>query len=170
MNHARYRVVAEQLDTINGPCEGEAISDALSRIAFAALPDWGAFEVPDWLVDGLRPLFARLMELSDSLKIDLLECLSHLYDSPVGPRPDLDLSELKAHLSTLPTGALPYALSIIARDGADAAPYLRRYVDHGNPDVRSEARAALERLQSVPPGQVCISSAAVSRSLASEGA
>lgn len=146
MNQTRYRVVAEQLDTINGPGDGDTISEALARIAFAALPDWGAFVVPGWLVDGLRPLFTRLLELSDSLQVDLLECMAHLYDSPVGPRPDFDLEELKANLASLSDGALPYALSIISKEGAAAEPYLRRYVDHQHPDVRTEARDGLERL------------------------
>lgn len=48
MNHARYRLVAEQLDTINGPGDGNTISEALARIVFAALPDWGDFVVPGW--------------------------------------------------------------------------------------------------------------------------
>lgn len=91
------------------------------------------------LVDGLRPLFARLLELSDSLQVDLLECMAHLYDSPVGPRPDFDLEELKANLGSLPDGALPFALSIISKEGAQAEPYLRRYVNHQHPDVRTEA-------------------------------
>ena len=147
MKDTRYRVVAEQLNYINGPFDTDIISDALARIAFAALPDWGAFEVPAWLVDGLRPMFARLMELTDSLKVDLLECLSHLYESPAGVRPDYDLTELKANLSRLPDAALPYALSIIAIDGSGAERYLESYLHHGRPDVRAEARAGLGRLQ-----------------------
>lgn len=146
MKDTRYRVVAEQLHTINGSFETDAISDALARIAFAALPDWGAFEVPVWLIEGLRPLFHRLMELSDSLKVDLLECLSHLYESPAGARPDYCLKELKANLSRLPDAALPYALSIIAIDGSGAELCLKPYLNHRHSDVRSEAKAALERL------------------------
>jgi hypothetical protein len=146
MKDTRYRIVAEQHNTIRTTSDSDAISDALARIAFAALPDWGTFEVPGWLIEGLRPLFARLMELSDSLKVDLLECLSHLYESSAGARPDYDLAELKANLSQLPETALPYALAIIASDGSGAETYLKSYLDHRHNDVRMEARAAWERL------------------------
>jgi hypothetical protein len=146
MKDTRYDVVAEQLNAINGPFEPDIISEALARIAFAVLPDWGEFEVPVWLVEGLRPLFARLWELSDSLKVDLLECLAQLYDSPTGTRPDFDLSELKANLDRLPVAALPYALAILVHD-EQAAPLLERYVQHPCADVRVEAQAGLERLR-----------------------
>lgn len=146
MKDPRYFVVAKQLKTIQESFDAESVSEALSRIAFAALPDWGDFEVPDWLVEGLRPLFSSLPELCDSLKVDLLECLAHLYDCPLGPRPDLELDELKANLSDLPVPALPFALSIIAHDGHDAKRYLEDYVDHEHSDVRTEALAALEKL------------------------
>jgi hypothetical protein len=146
MKDARYNVVAEQLNTINGPCEPDVISEALARIAFAALPDWGEFTVPVWLVDGLRPMVARMWELSDSLKVDLLECLAHLYETPAGFRPDFDLRELKANLARLPVTALPYALAIISHD-RDSARLLKMYVNHARADVRAEARAGLERLR-----------------------
>lgn len=146
MKDPRYTIVAEQLEAIHATIDSETISQALSRIAFAALPDWGQFEVPPWLVDGLRPLLASILDLSDSLKVDLLECLAHLYETPAGPRLDFELGELKANLAGLPTGALPFALAIIAHDGHDAKRYLEEYANHEHSDIRTEARAGLERL------------------------
>ena len=110
------------------------------------LPDWGELKVERWMIDGLKPIFAKLFELSGPLQVELLECMSLLYNRP-GFRPDFDLSQLKERLQDVSVAALPYAITIIAHDGPEGAEqFLRPLSQHQRRDVREEALDALGRL------------------------
>ncbi len=146
MIRAREKILREKLSLIAEPYERESVSRALSRIAFMVLPDWGDLTVERWMVDGLKPIFSRLLELSGPLQVELLECISLLYNRP-GFQPDFDLSELKERLLDVSVAALPYAISIIAHDGPEAVErYLRPLSQHQRRDVREEALDALSPL------------------------
>lgn len=146
MSRARDDIIRRQLSRIVEPYDREPVSRALSQIAFTVLPDWGEFQVESWMIDGLKPIFSQLFELSGPLQVELLECLSLLYKRN-GVQPDFDLCELKERLHDLSVAALPYAISIIANEGREAAErYLRPLSDHQHRDVREEALDALGML------------------------
>ena len=146
MIRAREKIIREKLALIVEPFEREPVSRALSRIAFMVLPDWGELTVERWMVDGLKPIFARLFELSGPLQVELLECMSLLYNRP-GFQPDFELSELKERLHDVSVAALPYAITIIANDSPEAVEqYLRPLSQHQRRDVREEALDALGHL------------------------
>ncbi len=146
MMRARDEVIRQHLSQIVEPYDREPVSRALSQIAFTVLPDWGELRVETWMVEGLKPIFSHLFELSGPLQVELLECLSLLYNRS-GVQPDFDLSELKERLQDLSVAALPYAISIIAHEGPEAAErYLRPLSDHQRRDVREEALEALGML------------------------
>ncbi len=146
MLRARNEIIQHYLEQVVEPFDREPVSRALSQLAFTVLPDWGELRVERWMVEGLKPIFSSLFTLSGPLQVELLECLSLLYNRS-GLQPDFDLSELKERLHDLSVAALPYAISMIAHEGPETAErYLRPLSQHQRRDVREEALEALGQL------------------------